>query len=73
MRNQIQNRLKELESEYASGERLLADLQRKEKNLRATLLRLSGAIQVLKEVLEKKTETNGDVELQESESVNERQ
>lgn len=69
MRNQLKMRLKELESEYAAGQRLLADLRTKEKNLRATLLRLSGAIQVLKEELAKEKEAEATEKIETNEVI----
>ncbi len=53
MKNQIKNRLKELKEEYESGRTMLADLENKQANLQQTLLRISGAIQVLEEELAK--------------------
>jgi hypothetical protein len=43
------NRLTELRAEYANGNAQLADLARRERELRATVLRIEGAIQVLEE------------------------
>jgi ABC-type transporter Mla subunit MlaD len=37
--------------EYDSGQKMLAELEAKQANLRDTLLRISGAIQVLEELL----------------------
>lgn len=51
MKNQLEARLNELRGEYDAGTRVLADLQKKQDELRSTLLRISGAIQVLEEVL----------------------
>lgn len=48
----MRDRLAELRREQASGLEALAEIQRKEQELRATLLRISGAIQVLEELLE---------------------
>ena len=48
----MRDRLAELRREQASGLEQLAEIQRKEQDLRATLLRISGAIQVLEELLE---------------------
>lgn len=53
----IQARLADLREEYAKGERLLADTEREASELRSSLLRIAGAIQVLKE-LEEETTTN---------------
>lgn len=47
----MHERLATLRSEHANGLEALAEIQRKEQELRATLLRISGAIQVLEELL----------------------
>jgi septation ring formation regulator EzrA len=51
MQPQIEQRLQELKAEFTSGQKMLAELEAKEINLRETLLRISGAIQVLEELL----------------------
>ena len=51
MREQLEQRLHDLKSEYESGQKMLADLEAKQADLRQTLLRISGAIQVLEEIL----------------------
>ncbi len=51
MKEQMEQRLTELKAEFASGQKMLADLEAKQSNLRETLLRISGAIQVLEELL----------------------
>ena len=51
MKEELEKRLKELKDEYASGTQVMAELQKKESDLQATLLRISGAIQVLEEML----------------------
>lgn len=48
---QIQTRLDELRADLAAGEAALANLDAQREHLVATLLRLSGAIQVLGELL----------------------
>jgi hypothetical protein len=51
MKDQIENRLSNLNSEYSQGEKILAELDaRREKTVHA-MLRISGAIQVLEEML----------------------
>ncbi len=51
MRTQLEARLQQLKAEYEAGKKALADLEAKEANLRETMLRISGAIQVLEEEL----------------------
>jgi len=48
---QLEKRLEQLRQEFASGQNQLAELDQKRANLRDTLLRISGAIQVLEEEL----------------------
>ena len=51
MREQLARRLQLLKAEYETGETMLAELEQKQRALRETLLRISGAIQVLEEEL----------------------
>ena len=51
MKQQLEQRLKELRAEFESGQKMLADLESKQVNLRDILLRISGAIQVLEELI----------------------
>ena len=56
----LERRLEELHRELSSGEAQLLDLDRRRTGIRETLLRISGAIQVLEELA---VATNpGDVE-----------
>ncbi len=50
--NAIQQRLQTLQSEYEAGQKMLAELDARRANLAQTLLRIEGAIQVLKELQE---------------------
>ena len=62
MLNIIENRLQSLKAEFEAGQKLLAEYEAKQRNLRETLLRISGAIQVLEEVItEANSEANGEV------------
>jgi hypothetical protein len=51
MREQLVQRLGELKAEYQAGQKMLAELEAKQVNLQQTLLRISGAIQVLEELI----------------------
>lgn len=51
MREKLAKRLQQLKAEFASGQKVLADLENKQANVRDTLLRIQGAIQVLEEEL----------------------
>lgn len=60
----IKHRLESLKAEYEAGQKLLTEYEAKQQNLRETLLRISGAIQVLEEVLaEENSELNGEVSI----------
>lgn len=66
MKAQLEQRLTELRAEYESGQKILTDIELKlaeledRKNiLKETLLRISGAIDLLEEVLEVKEGTQG--------------
>lgn len=56
MKAQLEQRLKELKIEFESGQKMLADLEVRQANLRNTLLRISGAIQVLEEALSQESQ-----------------
>ena len=60
MHTQLTTRLTALKAEYESGQQMLAELEQKQRNLRDTLLRISGAIQVLEEVLAQPEEQPAD-------------
>ena len=51
MKEQLETRLNELKTEFQAGQKMLAELQAKQADLQQTLLRISGAMQVLEEVL----------------------
>jgi predicted nuclease with TOPRIM domain len=65
MKEMLQQRLQTLKTEYEAGQKMLADLEAKQANVRDTLLRISGAIQVLEETLAEDPEPsisdNGEV------------
>ncbi len=54
MEQKIQKKLQELKIEFESGQKMLQSLELQQEKLEATLLRISGAIQVLEELLEQK-------------------
>jgi predicted nuclease with TOPRIM domain len=64
MREQLEQRLQTLKKEFESGQKALRELEVKQTNVRETLLRISGAIQVLEEALSE------DPELEPSISAN---
>jgi hypothetical protein len=51
MQQQLLHRLQALKKEYASGQKVLANLEAQKLKLHETLLRIGGAIQVLEEEL----------------------
>ena len=51
MQTELEHRLEELKKEFETGQVRLRDLERQEAHLRETMLRISGAIQVLEELL----------------------
>lgn len=51
MRQQLQRRLEALKKEYNAGKTRASELEQQQTNLHQTLLRISGAIQVLEEEL----------------------
>ena len=51
MREQLQARVEELKREFEAGQARLRELETQEARLRETMLRISGAIQVLEEAL----------------------
>ena len=51
MRDRLEQRLQQLKSEYETGQKMLAELVEKETQLRNTMLRINGAVQVLEELL----------------------
>lgn len=58
MQQQLKQRLQELKAEFERGQKGLAEADAKAKDLRDTLLRISGAIQVLEEELSKEGSTS---------------
>jgi hypothetical protein len=63
MQKLIEQRLKELRAEFESGQKMMADLESKQINLRDAMLRISGAIQVLEELSAAKSSVGKELEL----------
>lgn len=59
MREQVERRVIELKAELQKGQQVLAELDARQAELRQTLLRISGAIQVLEELLAGTTPAEG--------------
>ncbi|WP_157270369.1 hypothetical protein [Azohydromonas aeria] len=59
MEFQLRQRMAELRAEYDKGQQTLMDLERQAENLRQTLLRISGAVQVLQELLDEPQGADG--------------
>lgn len=53
MKEQLEKRLAKLKAEFESGQKVMAELEAKQGNVRDTLLRISGAIQILQEEISK--------------------
>ncbi|WP_024833732.1 hypothetical protein [Ruminiclostridium josui] len=51
MKEKIEERIKELKGEFENGQKILEDLDAKRAGLNQTLLRISGAIQALEELM----------------------
>ncbi|MFH1096583.1 MAG: hypothetical protein V1749_03670 [Candidatus Desantisbacteria bacterium] len=64
MKEGLQKRLEELKEEFQKGQQQLDTLDKQRAELRDTLLRISGAIQVLGEEVEK-----GEIEKEEDQIV----
>lgn len=60
MKSEIESRLKELKEEYKKGQERLLALEQETTNLSNTMLRISGAIQVLEELTGKNTTGNSN-------------
>jgi hypothetical protein len=52
LRERLEQRLKALQAEFETGQKMLADLEAQRASLRDTMLRLAGAITVLQEELD---------------------
>jgi len=52
MRDSLERRIRELEDESRAGQKMLADLDAQRLEVQQTLLRISGALQILGELLD---------------------
>jgi len=55
----IEARIKELKDNYQAGQAQLRSLETQQKDLQQTLLRISGAIQVLQELVDQPQQAEG--------------
>ena len=62
MKEQLEARIKTLQTEFESGQKMLADYEEKKVKLRESMLRISGAIQVLQEELKKADEAKSSID-----------
>ena len=69
MKTRLTQRLKELQSEYESGQKMLMDLENQRENLNQTLLRISGAVQVLQEEINNFSEPGDEIETLSNEQI----
>ena len=53
MKEQLEERINELKGEFENGKKILEELEMKRTNLTQTLLRISGALQVLEDLMPK--------------------
>ena len=60
MKEQLEQRLKELKAEFEAGQGMLAGVEARRANLQESLLRISGAIQVLEEEIAKANQATGE-------------
>ncbi|NEQ78915.1 MAG: hypothetical protein F6K26_01100 [Moorea sp. SIO2I5] len=60
MKEKLEQRLQSLKAEFEAGQKMLAEYETKQMSLRETLLRISGAIQVIEEELRQFTEAEND-------------
>jgi len=58
MNEDIKARINELRTELESGRNMMAEMEAKRTNITYALLRISGAIQVLEELLQKEENAN---------------
>jgi hypothetical protein len=69
MKEQLMKRMEQLKAEFESGQKMLADTEARRQSLQQTLLRLSGAIQVLEEECAKEQPAGGQAAAKRDEPV----
>ncbi len=69
MKEKLEQRLQSLKAEFDAGQKLLAEYEAKQVSLRETLLRISGAIQVIEEELNQFAEAENGGQPAENEVV----
>ncbi|QTA93979.1 hypothetical protein [Desulfonema magnum] len=69
MKAQLEQRLTQLRAEFESGRKMLADLETRKTEIQQSLLRISGAIQVLEEELGKFSGDSPDTKNTDSQSA----
>ena len=62
MKEKLEKHLVKLKAEFESGQKAMADLEAKQACLRDTLLRISGAIQILEVISKEVTEEDNTPE-----------
>jgi predicted nuclease with TOPRIM domain len=60
MQEQLQKRLEDLKKEFETGQARLRELETEQAYIRETMLRISGAIQVLQEALGSESKSEED-------------
>jgi hypothetical protein len=66
----MKQRLEQLKVEFEKGQKQLVILDQRRHELRDTLLRIEGAIQIMKELLDENSETNSEIsEMNNSEPI----
>ncbi len=53
MQDRLEERLKELKTEFEKGQKALGQLEAQRKNIQESMLRISGAIRVLEEEIDR--------------------
>ncbi len=69
MKEQLLQRLDELKSEFEAGQKMLAELEAQQVHVKSSLLRISGAIQVLEELLNQASPGNQPQTIVEHEKI----